>query len=61
MEKKGSSKKLSKVKATHMEEKKSPASIVEKGNKIFLTITAKPGSKMDAITAVEEDYIGVSV
>ena len=60
MEKKGNKKNTKAIK-THIEERKGPTSIVEKGGKIFLTISAKPGSKMDAVIAVEEDYIGISV
>jgi hypothetical protein len=37
------------------------SSVYSKNKKIFIVVSAKPGSKCDAITAVEDDYIGVSV
>ena len=62
MEKKGHKKQSKKIK----EEAKSCSatefpSVVKKNNKIFIVVSAKPGSKTDAITAVEPDYVGVSV
>lgn len=36
-------------------------SVFEKNGQIFIVVSAKPGSKTDAITAVEPGFIGVSV
>jgi len=36
-------------------------SVFEKNGQIFIVVSAKPGSKTDAITAVELGFIGVSV
>jgi hypothetical protein len=66
MEKKGNNKKSKNTKQTSkkvQEEKKESdfSSIYEKNSMIFIVVHAKPGSKEDAITAVELDYVGVSV
>lgn len=37
------------------------SSIYVKDKKIFIIVSAKPGSKFDGITAVEDDYVGVSI
>lgn len=45
-----------------MESKESSlSSVFAKDKKIFIVVSAKPGSKSDAITAVEDDFVGVSV
>ena len=36
-------------------------SVMAKNGQVFIQVSAKPGSKMDEITAVEPDYVGVSV
>lgn len=36
-------------------------SVFEKNGQIFIVVSAKPGSKTDAITAVEPGFIKVSV
>ena len=36
-------------------------SVTSKNGQVFIQVSAKPGSKIDAITAVEPDFIGVSV
>ena len=68
MEKKGGKSGKQKVqskgkKNKNEEEVKAPTfnSIYEKNGSIFIVVHAKPGSKQDAITAVEPDYVGVSV
>ncbi|TNV86667.1 hypothetical protein FGO68_gene12559 [Halteria grandinella] len=65
MEKKGGNKKQAKKGGADKEEKKAEipqtSSIYEKNGNIYIVLSAKPGSKCDAITAVEEDYVGVSV
>lgn len=43
------------------EESAASSSVFEKNNQIFIVVSAKPGSKTDAITAVEDDFVGVSV
>ena len=55
--KKGGSKNKEEVK----KEQPVSSSVYLKNNCIFIVVSAKPGSKCDAITAVEEDYVGISV
>ena len=59
MEKKGKPNKKAKKEETQNEE--GFTSVTAKNGQIFILVSAKPGSKTDAITAVEPDYIGVSV
>ena len=66
MEKKGHKKQSKKIKeetksSNAKELPKEFPSVVKKNNQIFIVVSAKPGSKTDAITAVEPDYVGVSV
>ena len=66
MEKKGNKKAgksgSSKAKASTEETKENEfLSVYEKNGSIFIIVHAKPGSKQDAITAVEADYVGVSI
>lgn len=44
-----------------MESTSSLQSVTLKNKKIFIKVSAKPGSKQNAITAVEDDYVGVSI
>lgn len=63
MEKKGKANKKGQHKEeTKKEEPNGFTSVTAKnGGQIFIQVSAKPGSKQDAITAVEPDFIGVSI